>query len=64
MKIQQKKTARYIYDPQLIDPCLDFYPCSAFDFDQEPWVAPLCLLAKSTFVNYGSYWGRDFFGRF
>ena len=48
MNSKHHKKARYIYNPQLKDPRLDFYPDSAFDFDQEPWVAPMCLLARET----------------
>lgn len=59
MKQKQKRTARYIYDPQLTDPSLDFYPRSAFDFNQEPWVAPLCVLARHSFYNGDSYFRND-----
>lgn len=64
MNTYQKRTARYIYDPQLTDPRLDFYPRSAFDYNQEPWVAPLCLLARDLFGNRDFYWGSSFWGGF
>jgi len=61
MKKYKHKTARYIYDPQLTDPRLSFYPRSAFDFEQEPWVAPLCLLARESFANNDYLWGNNRF---
>ena len=67
MNSENKKHIRYIYDPQLVDPGIEeLYPRSAFDFEQERWVAPICLLAKDAFWgmnswNYGAgIWGPWF----
>ena len=54
MKKNYKNEANYYYDPQLTDPRLNIYPRSAFDFQQERWVTPLCLLVKDSYL-YSSF---------
>lgn len=51
----------YYYDPDLRDPRLEIYPPSSYEFPQERWVVPLCLIEKDSFVR-SSYWGERLTG--
>lgn len=51
MKNSHRKTIRYVYDPQLTDPRLNIYPTSAFELEQERWVAAICLIPKDGFLQ-------------
>lgn len=63
MKKIYKNEADYYYDPQLRSPELDFYPDSAFDYHQERWVTPLCLLVKDSYL-YSNLFPNHFDGMF
>lgn len=50
-----KKTIKYVYDPQLTDPLLDIYPPFSLNPEHERWVAAICMIPYDEVLRPNSF---------